>query len=171
MTGVARASFDGVAHVAGVAKPDPVLVVDQVRRNFDALVAVDVARLEIQRHSITGLIGPNGAGKTTLINLVSGFDRPQRGTVVLDGVELRNSGTTGGWRTRFRMPPHVIARMGMVRTFQLTKVMSRMSVIDNMRLGATHQGGESIGRALLRPTWRGQESEVTERAQSLLDRF
>src|SRR5205823_2079963 len=65
----------GVAPEPGVAKPDPVLVVDSVRRHYGGVVAVDVARLEVQRGVITSLIGPNGAGKTTLFNLLTGFDR------------------------------------------------------------------------------------------------
>ncbi|GIU88825.1 MAG: hypothetical protein KatS3mg009_3340 [Acidimicrobiia bacterium] len=73
--------------VPGVDKPDPILVVRDVRRSFGGLVAVDVERLSMQRNAITALIGPNGAGKTTLFNLLTGFDRADRGSWRFDGLE------------------------------------------------------------------------------------
>ncbi len=142
----------------GVAKPDPILVVDHVTRSFGGLTAVDVDHLEIQRGVITALIGPNGAGKTTLFNLLTGFDRPDTGTWSLDGKDLG------------RTPSHQVARRGMVRTFQLTKALSRLTVLDNMLLGATGQRGEKFLPGLL-GLWRGQERAATERAEALLDRF
>jgi len=69
------------------------------------------------------------------------------------------------------MAAHKVARLGMVRTFQLTKALSRMSVIENMRLGAAHQKGENIFRGLIAPLWRAQEAEITARAEELLTRF
>ena len=156
---VRTALFAGVPNEPGVAKPDPILVVDQVSRTFGGLKAVDVAHLEIQRGSITGLIGPNGAGKTTLFNLLTGFDRPDTGTWSMDGRDLG------------RMYPHQVARTGVVRTFQLTKALSKLSVLDNVRLGARGQTGERMLTSLLPWTWRAQEREITERAHSLLTRF
>jgi branched-chain amino acid transport system ATP-binding protein len=149
----------GVAPVPGVDKPDPILRVHDVRRAFGGLTAVDVERVQIQRGLITALIGPNGAGKTTFFNLLTGFDKPDQGTWTFDGEEL------GG------MPAHKVARKGMVRTFQLTKSLARLPVIENMRLGATKQAGESFGRALIPSSWRSQELEITERADALLERF
>ena len=70
------------------AKPDPILVVDGVRRASAASTAVDVDHLEVQRGCITALIGPNGAGKTTLFNLLTGFDKPDAGTWTFDGQRL-----------------------------------------------------------------------------------
>src|SRR3954464_11847921 len=99
----------GVEQVPGVAKPDPTLVADKIRRSFGGLIAVDVDHLEIQRGAITALIGPNGAGKTTLFNLLTGFDKPQEGRWTFGGRDV-----TG--LAAFR-----VARLGMVRTFQLTK--------------------------------------------------
>ena len=121
--------FAGVPWEPGAAKSDPVLVVDGVRRAFGGLVAVDVDHLEVQRGAITALIGPNGAGKTTFFNLLTNFDTPDAGTRRFEGQELS------------RVPAHRVASLGMVRTFQLTKSLSKMSVIDNMLLGATHQRG------------------------------
>jgi branched-chain amino acid transport system ATP-binding protein len=148
-----------VAAEVGVAKPDPILVADGVRRTFGGLVAVDVAHVEFQRGCITALIGPNGAGKTTFFNLLTGFDDADGGHWTFDGTELR------GKRA------YKVARLGMVRTFQLTKALARLSVLENMRLGAPNQRGESIVRGLVRPLWRRQEEAITARADDLLTRF
>jgi len=148
-----------VAATPGVAKPDPILVVDDVRRAFGGLTAVDVEHVEFQRGMITALIGPNGAGKTTFFNLLTGFDKPDMGNWKFDGVSMAG------------VPAHKVARTGMVRTFQLTKSLARLPVIENMKLGATAQSGESFGRALLPWTWRAQELEIEERADALLERF
>ncbi|HWH32157.1 MAG TPA: ABC transporter ATP-binding protein [Egibacteraceae bacterium] len=149
----------GVAPEPGVTKPDPILVVDGVRRSFGGLVAVDVEHLEVQRGCITSLIGPNGAGKTTFFNLMTGFDRPDEGRWMFDGEPLA------------RVPAHKVARRGMVRTFQLTKALQRMTVIDNMRLAATGQRGERFLGAMLHGSWREQEQDVTRRSEELLARF
>ncbi|MDF3310747.1 ABC transporter ATP-binding protein [Rhodococcus sp. T2V] len=160
LTAEQRASiFTDVPHTPGAPKPDPILLVDNVSRTFGGLKAVDVAHLEIQRGCITGLIGPNGAGKTTLFNLLTGFDRPDSGTWSMDGQSLG------------RMYPHQVARRGVVRTFQLTKALSKLTVLDNVRLGATGQRGERIVNTLLPWTWKAQERAVTERANELLARF
>ncbi|KIQ19671.1 ABC transporter ATP-binding protein [Rhodococcus sp. Leaf7] len=156
---VRAALFADVANTPGVAKPDPTMVVDGVSRTFGGLKAVDVAHLEIQRGCITGLIGPNGAGKTTLFNLLTGFDQPDTGTWSMDGKSLG------------KMTPHQVARHGVVRTFQLTKALSKLTVLDNVRLGATGQKGERIFNTLMPWTWKAQEREVTERANDLLARF
>ena len=111
----------------GVPKSDPILVADSVRRAFGGLVAVDVDHAEVQRGEITALIGPNGAGKTTFFNLMTGFDEPDQGQWTFDGTSIEG------------MQPYKVARLGMVRTFQLTKVLARLTVIENMRLGATGQ--------------------------------
>ncbi|WP_338775904.1 ABC transporter ATP-binding protein [Streptomyces sp. DG1A-41] len=143
----------------GVRKPDPLLVMDQVTRTFGGLVAVRVEHLEVQRGAITALIGPNGAGKTTLFNVVSGFDRADGGRWSFDGQPLTGS------------PAHRVARRGMVRTFQLTRTLARLTVLENMLLAAPGQRGERALPALLRPLWRGQEREAERRADELLDRF
>ncbi|MEV4637162.1 ABC transporter ATP-binding protein [Actinoplanes sp. NPDC049548] len=148
-----------VAREPGVAKPDPILVADNVVRRFGGLTAVNVNHVEIQKGAITALIGPNGAGKTTFFNLLTGFDRPDEGQWSFKGDAVQG------------VPPHKVARRGMVRTFQLTKVLSRLSVIDNMRLGAVGQKGETFWRALVPSLWNKQEEEITARADELLARF
>ena len=150
--------FDDVSPTPGSAKPDPILVVDEVTRSFGGLTAVAVEHLEIQRGSITALIGPNGAGKTTFFNLLTSFDKQDNGRIVFDGDDIS------------AIQPYKLAKRGMVRTFQLTKALSRMTVIDNMKLGATGQVGESFWKALL-PIWGAQEAEIEARADALLDRF
>jgi len=152
------AALAGVAPVPGVAKPDPILTVDGIVRRFGGLTAVDVDHLEVQRGLITALIGPNGAGKTTLFNVLTGFDRPQAGSWSFDGTDVS------------RLPAHRIAQRGMVRTFQLTKSLNRMKVLENMLLGPRGQLGERPTVALGR-RWRAQEEELTERALTLLRRF
>jgi branched-chain amino acid transport system ATP-binding protein len=148
-----------VERVPGAAKPDPILVADGVRRSFGGLTAVDVDHVEVQRGTITALIGPNGAGKTTFFNLLTGFDKPDGGRWSFDGVDL------GG------VPSYKVARQGMVRTFQLTKSLARLSVIENMKLGAQGQRGESFFPGLLRALWRDQDAEIEARADDLLERF
>jgi neutral amino acid transport system ATP-binding protein len=158
-TKVALDRFDGIEQEPGVAKNDPILVVDSVTRRFGGLMAVNVDHCEIERGAITALIGPNGAGKTTFFNLLTGFDKPNSGTWSFEGEPLDGL-------TSYR-----IARLGMVRTFQLTKALARLTVLDNMKLGAADQSGEGFFRSLWRPGWRQQEADVTERADALLARF
>jgi neutral amino acid transport system ATP-binding protein len=148
-----------VPHEPGAPKPDPILVADDVVRQFGGLTAVDVEHVEIQRGAITALIGPNGAGKTTFFNLLTGFDQPSSGSWSFTGKSLSG------------LPAHRVARLGMVRTFQLTKALSKLTVIENMRLGATGQKGENVFRALLHSIWKDQERDITERADDLLARF
>jgi branched-chain amino acid transport system ATP-binding protein len=123
------------------------------------VAAVDVDQLEVQRGVVTALIGPNGAGKTTLFNLLTGFDRADMGTWTFEGRKLEGT------------PAYKVATLGMVRTFQLTRSLAVMSVLDNMKLGAQDQQGESFWRSLVRPLWRSQEQDVEARADELLERF
>ena len=143
----------------GVKKVDPIIVADNITRTFGGLTAVQVDHLEIPRGAITALIGPNGAGKTTLFNLLTGFDKPDTGEWTFDG-----KGISG-------IPAFKVARKGQVRTFQLTKALSLLTVLDNMKLGAKGQSGESLARALFPWIWRKQEAEIEARAMDLLTRF
>lgn len=143
----------------GCKKVDPILVADDVTRTFGGLKAVDVAHVEIPRNAITALIGPNGAGKTTFFNLLTGFDKPNTGSWSFEGNSLAG------------VPAFKVSRKGMVRTFQLTKSLGRLSVLQNMLIGARKQPGENIFTALIRPLWKKREEEITEKAQDLLTRF
>ncbi|CAB4578737.1 MAG: ATP-binding cassette domain-containing protein [Actinobacteria bacterium] len=143
----------------GSAKPDPILIADKITRQFGGLTAVNVDHVEIQRGSITALIGPNGAGKTTFFNLLTGYDAPNSGTWSFNGLPLNG------------IPPHKVARLGMVRTFQLTKALYRLTVIENMALGARGQKGESVLKSVFPWIWRAQEEEIRIKATAILKNF
>jgi neutral amino acid transport system ATP-binding protein len=153
-------SFDATP---GAGKPDPILVVDNIVRQFGGMTAVDVGHLEVQRGIITALIGPNGAGKTTFFNLITGFDRP---TSARHGAHWSFDG-----RQLDKTSASSVAQAGMVRTFQLTKALSRMTVIENMMLGAQQQAGENLLKSMFRTTWRQQERSIEAKADELLERF
>ena len=146
-------------NLPGCKKRDPIVVADNVTRNFGGISAVDVEHLEIPRHKITALIGPNGAGKTTLFNLLTGFDTPNSGSWTFEGNNIAG------------VSSYKVARMGMVRTFQLTKVMGKLTVMENMRLGAANQPGERLSKALFKNIWGGREREITKHADVLLEKF
>jgi branched-chain amino acid transport system ATP-binding protein len=155
----AAAALAPVASTVGVAKPDPILVVDGVQRHFGGMTAVDVDHLEVQRGAITALIGPNGAGKTTLFNLLTGFDRPNQGKWQFDGRSI--AGKSGA----------AVARTGMVRTFQLTKALSRLTVLQNMLLATQNHPGERFWLSWLPFTWSAREKAAEAKALEILDRF
>jgi ABC-type branched-subunit amino acid transport system ATPase component len=137
-----------------------IFVADGVVKRFGGIRAVDGATMNVRKGSITALIGPNGAGKTTFFNVITGFYRSDGGRAVFSG------------RPVLGHPPYAIARLGMVRTFQITKALARMPVIDNMMLAAPDQPGEQLRNIVLRPAaWRKREQEVREQAMELLDTF
>jgi branched-chain amino acid transport system ATP-binding protein len=144
--------------VPGAERDGALLEVRSVSKRFAGVLAVNRATFDVARGTITALIGPNGAGKSTLFNVVTGFERGDGGDVRFDG------------RSVYGRRPHVIARTGMVRTFQLTKALAVMSVLDNMLL-ATRSPGERLPLAALRPVWRRGEREAREQALELLEVF
>jgi neutral amino acid transport system ATP-binding protein len=136
------------------------LAVEGVVKRFGGIHAVNRAGFSVAAGSVTALIGPNGAGKTTLFNLITGFEQPDSGSVRFDGEEVA------------RRPAYAIARRGMVRTFQLTRALAAMPVLDNMMLAAPEQPGEQLRNVLLRPrAVRAREREVREQAEELLEVF
>jgi neutral amino acid transport system ATP-binding protein len=133
------------------------LEVRDVVKHYGGVVALRGASLDVEERSITGLIGPNGAGKTTLFNIISGFRRSEGGTVRFGDERIE------------RRSPDRVARSGLVRTFQQTKALTRMTVLDNMMLAAPRQPGEHLWRlATSRGAVRRREREVVERARELL---
>jgi branched-chain amino acid transport system ATP-binding protein len=138
----------------------PILEVDEVSKQFGGIRALDGATFGVDKGSITALIGPNGAGKTTLFNAITGFYRADEGSVCFEGHGI------------FGRPPYAIALRGMVRTFQITKALARMPVIDNMMLAAPDQPGEKLRNVVFRPgATRKREREVRAEAMTLLELF
>jgi ABC-type branched-subunit amino acid transport system ATPase component len=136
------------------------LEVVDVHKSFGGVAAVAGASFGVADGSITALIGPNGAGKTTVFNLISGFMRADRGTVVFAGerIEKRRS--------------DAIARAGLVRAFQSARVLSRMTVIENIMLGGKNQRGEQFGAAWFIPRQVARrEAEVRAQAWRTIDQI
>jgi branched-chain amino acid transport system ATP-binding protein len=115
-----------------------VLEVHGLTKRFGGLTAVDGVTLGVPAGAIVGLIGPNGAGKTTLFATIAGFHKPDGGSV-----HLQQHDITG-------LPPHRICDRGMVRTFQITQPFARLSVLENIMVGAYHRTAhrpEAMARA------------------------
>lgn len=134
---------------------EPLLSVKRVSKHYGGIKAVDKASFELEPGRITGLIGPNGAGKTTMFDLITGHQRP-------DGGEIRFKGTHVDG-----LPPHRIARMGIGRTFQLVRLLPRLSALDNLVVAAPDHPGETVSAALF-GGWREAEARARERAEAWL---
>ncbi|MCI5078399.1 ABC transporter ATP-binding protein [Oricola sp.] len=131
--------------------------VRSVSKQFGGVRAVDNASLKIEQGSITGLIGPNGAGKTTLFNIIAGNLAPSSGQILLDGEDVSG------------LPPHVLFKKGLLRTFQLAHEFSSLTVLENLMMVPDNQLGES-----LMSSWfsfgdvKRQEAEIRERAMEVI---
>ncbi|WP_123620931.1 ABC transporter ATP-binding protein [Halorubrum sp. CSM-61] len=138
------------------------LRVEGLVKRFGGVTAVDGATFEVEQGSLTGLIGPNGAGKSTTFNCITGVHEPTAGSVYFKGENV-----TG-------LEPYRMARKGLVRTFQIARELSEMTVLENLMLAPKGQIGESAIRAVT-PGLRGevieQEEEIRERAWETLDFF
>jgi len=128
------------------------IVVEDLHRHFGGFRAVDGASLKIETGSITGLIGPNGAGKTTLFNVIAGRLPPTSGRVLMDGEDI-----TG-------LPPHVLFRKGLLRTFQIAHEFGSMTVRENLMMVPPNQSGEAIWN-----TWFAR-SRVAEEERCIRDK-
>ena len=124
-------------------------------RLFGGLAAVNDVDLTVDKGEIVGLIGPNGAGKTTCFNLLSGFLRPSRGSIVFDGESIAG------------LKPHQIAARGLVRTFQLTTLFQEMTALENVLLGLHLHSGTSAHRLLL--SRNGFPADEIARSREALD--
>jgi len=136
---------------------NPILQAIDIFKSFGGVHAVAGASIDVSQGRITALIGPNGAGKTTLFNVLTGMVVPDTGQVLIEGAQFQGK------------PPHVIARAGVGRTFQGAHVVTRMSVWDNMMLGAGNNPGDKL-RGFFQPRARKLFSQNTKsRATELLD--
>lgn len=134
------------------------LTVRGLSKQFGGLLAVNDVSFEIPPGSISAIIGPNGAGKTTLFNLITGFLRPNSGVIMLDEQEIT------------ALSPPAIARLGLVRTFQLVRLFAEMTVLENMMVGFHLRTRGSIWTALRRPGWaRDEMAAAQEKGRALLD--
>jgi branched-chain amino acid transport system ATP-binding protein len=142
------------------ARGEGFLSADGLRREFGGVCACADATFGLRRGAITSLIGPNGAGKSTVVGIVAGAITPSAGRVVFDGTDIT------------AMPPHQRARIGLVRTYQLSSEFGRLTVLENLLVARPGQRGERV-RTLLygKRYWRGQEEELVDQARILLDRF
>jgi neutral amino acid transport system ATP-binding protein len=142
----------------GDANIPPVLLAAMgVCKSFGGIQAVRDVSLNVPQGSITGLIGPNGAGKTTLFNLLCNFLRTDTGRVIFDGKPIQN------------LQPHQVALQGLLRTFQVPRVLSRLSVLENMLLAPAHQTGEKFWNSwLAAPQIAREEAQQKERAHAVL---
>ncbi|SDQ33633.1 ABC transporter ATP-binding protein [Natronobacterium texcoconense] len=139
-----------------------ILRVSNLEKRFGGIVAVDGASFEIERETITGLIGPNGAGKSTAFNLITGVYKPDGGSVYFQGEDV----------TELR--PNQLVDRGLVRTFQLSRELAGMTVLENMLLAFGEQLGESLWRSILPGARRSvvhQERELLDRAWEILELF
>jgi len=137
------------------------LHVEDLRRSFGGVHAVDGISFGVEAGTITGLIGPNGAGKSTALGMIAGAIKPSGGSIVFDGRDVTGSS------------PMQVARSGLIRTFQISSEFQQLTVLENLLVGAPGHVGESlVGSLLLGPrSWRAQEQELVEGARELLLRF
>jgi branched-chain amino acid transport system ATP-binding protein len=134
------------------------LSIIEVKKSFGGVEALTDCSLNVSKGTITGLIGPNGAGKTTLFNVISGIFTPDGGKILLNGERIDG------------LASHFISRKGVLRTFQIPRVLNRMTVLENLLLYPQHQRGERLWTNLLQ--YRqvlGQERQNRERALEILD--
>lgn len=136
------------------------LQVNDLRCSFGGVQAVAGATFSVDKGSFTGLIGPNGAGKSTVVNAIGGQVRPQGGSIMFRGTPI-----TG-------LSPHEICRRGVVRTFQTANIFARLTVLENLLLGAAPWSGEVLRVVLLgKWSWRRQERDLVEKAQGIMEHF
>lgn len=136
----------------------PLLEATGLSKSFGGIKAVNNANLIVNRGSITGLIGPNGAGKTTLFNLLSNFIKPDGGEILYDSQPIHD------------LPPHKIATRGFIRTFQVARVLSRLSVLENMLLATPNQTGENFFKIWFQQDkLKAEERQNKQRAMDILE--
>ena len=133
------------------------LEVTNLKKSFGGIKAVDVESLNLNRDELTSIIGPNGAGKTTFFDLISGFQDSDEGKVYLNNKNITKS------------QPYAIARLGMIRTFQLTKVFDRMTVLENMMFSASTVNNDSFLKSLAKlPSQKTTEKKIRDKSFEIM---
>ncbi|MCL5265822.1 MAG: ABC transporter ATP-binding protein [Chloroflexi bacterium] len=133
------------------------LELDRVNKSFGGLLAVCGVTFKVHAGQIKALIGPNGAGKTTIFNLLSGIESVSSGSITFDGLEIT------------RKPPHVIASLGLARTFQTVRLFGKMTVLQNVMVGRhCRSKSEVLATGLLLPSALREEREIGEKSMELL---
>ncbi len=146
-------------HGSPTTRVDHLLSVLGLSKSFDGVRAADNLTFDVHPGVITGLIGPNGSGKTTLFNLLTGVIQPNSGRIVFKGRDITRS------------PAHIVAKMGMARTFQNIRLFPQISVMDNMLLGTPYERGDGFWSGLLQTSaMKSEEKRNTTKAISLLDK-
>jgi len=136
----------------------PVLDVRNLGIDFGGLTAVDSFNITIGPTEISGLIGPNGAGKTTIFNLLTGVYQPTRGSVLVNGIDIKG------------MPIHKVNKLGIARTFQNIRLFTDMTALDNVKVGMHNNIKCSFVESLLHlPSYRRSEEKANQKAMELLD--
>ncbi len=132
--------------------------VNNLKKSFGGLKAVDVQELSFKEGELTSIIGPNGAGKTTFFDLISGFQNADSGSIFLKDKDISNA------------QPYKIARMGMVRTFQLTKVFDRMTVMENLLFSGSNIKNDSFLRSFIKlNSQKLYENSLREKANEIMN--
>jgi ABC-type branched-subunit amino acid transport system ATPase component len=139
----------------------PILEVQDVHRDFGGVKALDGATFRVRSGAITGLIGPNGAGKSTLVGVICGAVAPTSGRVMFCGEEVSG------------LAAHSRARLGLIRTFQLSSEFGRLTVLENLVVAGQSVGSESPFRAIVRGrrAWIREERALVATAREVLKRF
>ncbi|NPB00685.1 MAG: ABC transporter ATP-binding protein [Crenarchaeota archaeon] len=126
-------------------------------KQFGGLRAVDEVSIKVPKKKIVLIIGPNGSGKTTLVNVISGVYKADGGKIFFLGKDITNK------------PPHIIYRLGLVRTFQIPQPLRKLTVLENVLLGQAYHPGENFVKALIYLTWLKREEELVEKAFKILE--
>ena len=134
------------------------LEVKNLKQSCGGIQAVNINYLKCNKHQLTSIIGSNGAGKTTFFDLISGFQTSDSGEIFLNDINITNS------------HPYKIARMGMIRTFQLTKVFDRMTVLENLMFSGSSVSNDSFTKSIIKTIrQRNYENELKDKSFEVIE--
>ena len=134
------------------------ILINNLNKSFGGVKAVNNASLKIEDGSITGLIGPNGAGKTTLFNIIAGLHKPDSGKIFLNDEEITE------------LPPHILFKKGLLRTFQIPHEFSSLTVLENLMMVPQNQLGERLVYSWIKPeSVKKEENKLRKKASEVID--